>query len=180
MPLAAAQIWAGFCLVAIGFAMHRTGPAFRRHPLGVPVAVLGLALMLLHAEQPAEPESLLMQATLDAGPWLVLAALGTISVLTGAPTYSNSKPLPLLVGWGLLFAAWYMMFAQLPDFTLTELLSWVSSTLGVASAAAVFAMSVRITERRTPTEPETTPLTEKERKYVESVLRRHLEAPDES
>ncbi|MEC7706660.1 MAG: hypothetical protein VX723_01730 [Candidatus Thermoplasmatota archaeon] len=180
MPLAEAQIWAGFCLVAIGFAMHRTGPAFRRHPVGVPVAVLGLALMLLHTEQPAEPETLLMQATMDAGPWLVLAALGTISVLTGAPTYSNSKPLPLLVGWGLMFAAWYLMFAQLPELTPAELLSWASSILGAVSAIAVFALSVRITERRTPAEPETTPLTEKERKYVESVLKRHLEAADES
>jgi hypothetical protein len=31
----------------------------------------------------------------------------------------------------------------------------------------------------TPQEPETEPLSEKEKKYVESVLRRHLEVSDE-
>ena len=180
MSLAAVQVWGGFCLAAIGFAMHRTGPAFRRHPVGAPVAVLGLALMLLHTKQPPDPESLLMGAIMDAGPWLILAALGTVLVLSGAPTYSNRKPLPLLVGWVFVFSAWYLILAIVPQFTMTKILSGVSSILGVALAIAIFVLSVRSTERRTPAEPDTEPLTEKERKYIGSVLRRHLEASDES
>jgi len=78
-----------------------------------------------------------------------------------------------------MFTAWYLMLAILPELTLTETLSWLSSILGTGLAIAVFVLSIRFTERRTPIEPETSPLTEKERKYVQSVLRRHLEASDE-
>ena len=179
VSLAAAQVWIGFCLVAIGFAMHRTGPAFRRHPAGAPVVLLGLALMLLHSEQPPNPEALLMHTILDAGPWFAATTIGTFLILSGAPTYSDSKPLPLLAGWASMFTAWYLMLAILPELTLTETLSWLSSILGTGLAIAVFVLSIRFTERRTPIEPETSPLTEKERKYVQSVLRRHLEASDE-
>ena len=180
VSLAAVQVWGGFCLAAIGFAMHRTGPAFRRHPVGAPVAVLGLALILLHTKQPPEPELLLMETAMDAGPWLASAVLGTTLVLSGAPTYSDRKPLPLFVGWVFVFSAWYLMLAIIPKLTMVEILSWVSSILGTVLAITVFALSVRFTERRTPTEPETEPLSEKERKYIGSVLRRHLEASDES
>jgi len=177
--LGAAQVWVGFCLAGIGFAMHRTGPAFKRHPAGIPIALLGLALLLLHSEPP-EPESLLVQATIDAVPWIVAAVIGSNLVLSGAPTYSDSKPLLLLVGWATMLAAWYFMLEIIPDLSLIEILSWLSSILGAALAIVVFAQSVRYTEGKTPVEPETKPLSEKERKYVQSVLRRHLEAPDES
>ena len=180
MSIAAAQVWAGFCLAAIGFAMHRSGPAFRRHPAGSPVALLGLTLMLFHSEKPPEPESLLMQAVIDAGPWFIAAVIGTFLVLSGAPTYSEQKPLPLLAGWASILAAWHFILAILPDLSLPELLSWLSSILGASLAIAIFALSVRFTESKTPVEPETTPLTEKEKKYVQSVLRRHLEVSDES
>tara|TARA_B100000029_G_scaffold308885_1_gene301510 strand:- start:15278 stop:15814 length:537 start_codon:yes stop_codon:yes gene_type:complete len=177
--LAAVQFWAGFSLVVVGFAMHRTGPAFKRHPAGVPVAVLGLALMLLHAEQPVEPELLLIETLLGMGPWLVASAAGVFLVLSGAPTYSKTKPLPLLSGWALMFTAWYLMLASLPELSVSEVLSWLGTITGAALAIAVFALSIRFTERRTLAEPETTPLTDKERKFVESVLRRHLEVSDE-
>ena len=121
-----------------------------------------------------------METAMDAGPWLASAVLGTTLVLSGAPTYSDRKPLPLFVGWVFVFSAWYLMLAIIPKLTMVEILSWVSSILGVVLAITVFALSVRFTERRTPTEPETEPLSEKERKYIGSVLRRHLEASDES
>ena len=70
------------------------------------------------------------------------------------------------------------MLAILPELNLTRVLSWLSSILGVILAISVFALSVRFTERRTPVEPETPPLTDKERKYVQSVLMRHLEVSD--
>ena len=78
-----------------------------------------------------------------------------------------------------MFTAWYLMLANLPELTVSEVLSWLGSIIGAVSAIAVFALSVRFTERRTLAEPETTPLTDKERKYVESVLKRHLEVTDE-
>ena len=159
--------------------MHRTGPAFKRHPAGAPVALFGLALMLLHSEHPPAPESLLMQNILDSGPWLVTAAIGTFLALSGAPTYSDSKPLLILAGWSVFLASWYLMLAILPELNLTRVLSWLSSILGVILAISVFALSVRFTERRTPVEPETPPLTDKERKYVQSVLMRHLEVSDD-
>ncbi len=165
--------------MVVGFSMHRTGPAFKRHPAGAPVAVLGLALMLLHAEQLAEPELLLIETILEMGPWLVASAAGVSLVLSGAPTYSKAKPLPLLSGWALMFAAWYLMLASLPELSVSEVLSWLGTIIGTVLAIAVFALSIRFTERRTLSEPETTPLTDKERKYVESVLRRHLEVSDE-
>ena len=71
------------------------------------------------------------------------------------------------------------MLGILPELTLIEILSWLASILGALLAIAVFAQSVRYTESKTPAEPESTPLSEKERKYVQSVLKRHLEASDE-
>ena len=160
--------------------MHRTGPAFKSHPAGAPAALLGLALILLHSEQPPAPESLLMQTILDAGPWFATAVIGTFLVLSGAPTYSGPKPLLLMAGWSSILVSWYLMLAILPELNLTRVLSWLSSILGIILAISVFALSVRFTERRTPVEPETPPLTDKERKYVQSVLRRHLEASDDT
>jgi uncharacterized membrane-anchored protein YhcB (DUF1043 family) len=60
-----------------------------------------------------------------------------------------------------------------------DALRWVSALLGVLLALAVFMLCVRTAERTTPQEPETERLSEKERKYVESILRRHLEVADE-
>jgi len=158
--------------------MHRTGPAFKRHPAGTPVVLLGLALILLHSE-PAEPESLLVETTTDIAPWIICAAIGINLVLLGAPIYSNARPLPLLAGWAGITAAWYLILETLPDLTLIEILSWLGSILGAILAIAVFALSVKYTESKTPVEPESTPLSEKERKYVQSVISRHLEASDE-
>ena len=158
--------------------MHRTGPAFKRHPAGTPVALLGLALILLHSE-PAEPESLLVEPTTDIMPWIICAAIGINIVLSGAPIYSNARTLPLLAGWAGIIAAWYLILETLRDLTLIEILSWLGSILGAILAIAVFALSVKYTESKTPVEPESKPLTEKERKYVQSVISRHLEASDE-
>lgn len=158
--------------------MHRTGPAFKRHPAGTPVALLGLALILLHSE-PAEPESLLVETTTDIMPWIICAAIGINIVLSGAPIYSNARTLPLLAGWAGIIAAWYLILETLRDLTLIEILSWLGSILGAILAIAVFALSVKYTESKTPVEPESKPLTEKERKYVQSVISRHLEASDE-
>ena len=83
------------------------------------------------------------------------------------------------MGLAFILAAWYFMLGILPELTLTEIFSWLASILGALLAIAVFAQSVRYTESKTPAEPESTPLSEKERKYVQSVLKRHLEASDE-
>ncbi len=81
--------------------------------------------------------------------------------------------------WAGIIAAWYLILETLRDLTLIEILSWLGSILGAILAIAVFALSVKYTESKTPVEPESTPLTEKERKYVQSVISRHLEASDE-
>ena len=158
--------------------MHRTGPAFKRHPAGTPVALLGLALILLHSA-PAQPESLIEETSTDIKPWIICAAIRFNLVHLGAPIYSNARTLPLLAGWAGIIAAWYLILETLRDLTLIEILSWLGSILGAILAIAVFALSVKYTESKTPVEPESTPLTEKERKYVQSVISRHLEASDE-
>ena len=100
------------CCYRIRHAQDRS--CLQGHPVGAPVAVLGLALILLHTKQPPEPELLLMETAMDAGPWLASAVLGTTLVLSGAPTYSDRKPLPLFVGWVFVFSAWYLMLAIIP------------------------------------------------------------------
>ena len=86
--------------------------------------------------------------------------------------------LPLLAGWALIVAAWYQYYSTM-SVVLSDALRWVSALLGVILAFTVFALCVRTAERMPPQEPETEGLSEKERKYVESVLRRHLEVADE-
>jgi hypothetical protein len=58
--------------------------------------------------------------------------------------------------------------------SLTDFLPALTALPGAALALAVFALCVRTAERMVPPEAETEPLTEKEQRYVESVLKRHL------
>ena len=178
MSLWAAQVWLGMAIAVIGIGMHRTGPAFRRHPFGAPMALLGLAVMLFRVEEPPQPESEVVAATIDAAMWLLPALIGSALVLMGAPLYWRTRLLPLLAGWALIVAAWYQYYSTM-SVVLSDALRWVSALLGVILAFTVFALCVRTAERMTPQEPETEGLSEKERKYVESVLRRHLEVADE-
>ena len=178
MSLWAAQVWLGMAIAVIGISMHRTGPAFRRHPFGAPMALLGLAVMLFRVEEPPQPESEVVAATIDAAMWLLPALIGSALVLMGAPLYWRTRLLPLLAGWVLIVAAWYQYYSTM-SVVLSDALRWVSALLGVILAFTVFALCVRTAERMTPQEPETEGLSEKERKYVESVLRRHLEVADE-
>ena len=178
MSLWAAQVWLGLAVAVIGISMHRTGPSFRRHPFGAPVALLGVALMLFRIEEPPQPELSVVAAAIVAAMWLLPALVGSGLVLIGAPLYWRTRPAPLLVGWTLIAVAWYQYYSTM-SVVLTDALRWVSALLGALLALAVFVLCVRTAERMTPQEPETKGLTEKERKYVERVLRRHLEVTDD-
>ena len=178
MSLWAAQVWLGMAIAVIGIGMHRTGPAFRRHPFGAPMALLGLAVMLFRVEEPPQPESEVVAAAIGVAMWLLPALIGSALVLMGAPLYWRTRLLPLLAGWTLIVVAWYQYYST-TSVILSDTLGWASALLGVILAFTVFALCVRTAERMTPQEPETEGLSEKEKKYVESVLRRHLEVADE-
>jgi len=178
MSLWAAQVWLGLSIAVIGISMHRTGPAFRRHPFGTPIALLGLAVMLIHVEQPPHPELEVVSAAMDAAFWTIPALLGTRLVLSGAPLYWKSRPLPLLAGWVLIVAGWLQYYSTSSP-SLTDALSEGGSLIGILLSLAVFVLCVRTAERMTPQEPETEGLDEREMKYVASVLRRHLGVDDE-
>ena len=178
MSLWAAQVWLGLSIAVIGISMHRTGPAFRRHPFGTPVALLGLAVMLIRVEEPPSPESEVVSAAVDTAFWTIPALLGLRLVLSGAPLYWRSRPLPLLAGWAMIAAGWLQYYSTSSP-SLTDALDAGGSLIGILLSITVFVLCVRTAERMTPQEPETEGLDEKERKYVASVLRRHLEVDDE-
>ena len=134
--------------------------------------------MLFQIEEPPQPELGVVAAAVVAAMWLLPALVGSALVLIGAPLYWRARPAPLLVGWALITMAWYQYYSTM-NVVPTDILRWGSALLGVLLALAVFALCVRTAERMTPQEPETEGLTEKERKYVESVLRRHLEVTDD-
>ena len=134
--------------------------------------------MLFQIEEPPQPELGVVAAAIVAAMWLLPALVGSGLVLIGAPLYWRARPAPLLVGWALIAMAWYQYYSTM-NVALTDVLRWVSALLGVLLALAVFVLCVRTAERMTPQEPETEGLTEKERKYVESVLRGHLEVTDD-
>ena len=169
----ALQVWLGFALCTIGIGMHRTGPAFSRHRFGVPVAMLGLALMLVHTHEPPEPEVGLVLSMVDSL-WVAPAVFGFALVLMGAPLYWKARPAALLAGWPLVAVAWYIAYPSIAGTSLTDFLTALIALLGVALALVVFALCVRTAERMAPPEDETEPLTEREKRYVESVLKRHL------
>ena len=165
-------------IAVIGISMHRTGPAFRRHPFGAPMVLLGLAVMLFRVEEPPKPESEVVAAAVDVAMWLLPALTGSALVLRGAPLYWRTRLLPLLAGWVLIVVAWYQYYSTM-SVVLSDTLRWVCALVGAILAFTMFALCVRTAERMTPQEPETEGLSERERKYVESVLRRHLEVADE-
>ncbi len=134
--------------------------------------------MLFQIEEPPQPELGVVAAAVVATMWLLPALVGSGLVLIGAPLYWRARPAPLLVGWALIAVAWYQYYSTM-NVAPTDVLRWVSALLGVLLALAVFVLCVRTAERMTPQEPETEGLTEKERKYVESVLRGHLEVTDD-
>jgi len=178
MSLWAAQVWLGLSIAVIGISMHRTGPAFRRHPFGTPVALLGLTVMLIRIEEPPHPESEVVSAVVDAAFWVIPALLGSRLVLSGAPLYWRSRPLLMLVGWALIAAGWLQYYST-SSLSPTDAFSAGGSLIGILLSLSVFVLCVRTAERMTPQEPETEGLDESERKYVASVLRRHLGVEDE-
>ena len=178
MSLWAAQVWLGLSISIIGISMHRTGPAFKRHSFGTPVALLGLAVMLIRVEQPPHPESEVVSAAVDAAFWTIPALFGLRLVLSGAPLYWRSRPLPLLSGWALIAVGWLQFYSTSTP-SLADALDAGGSLMGILLSLSVFILCVRTAERMTPQEPETEGLDEKERKYVASVLRRHLGVDDE-
>ena len=92
----------------------------------------------------------------------------------GAPLYWKARPATLLAGWPLVAVAWYIAYPSIAGTSLTDFLTALIALLGVALALVVFALCVRTAESMVPPEDETEPLTEREQRYVESVLKRHL------
>ena len=168
------QVWLGLALSIVGIAMHRTGPAFKRHRFGAPVALLGLAVMLVHTQELPEPEAGLVQAMVDSMFWVVPGVFGATLVMLGAPLYWKSRPWALLAGWPLIAVAWYEVYAVAAGTSPSDFPLSLAALPGAALALLVFALCVRTAERMVPPEPVTEPLTERERRYVESVLSRHL------
>jgi hypothetical protein len=142
------------------------------------MVLLGLAVMLFRVEEPPQPESEVVAAAVDVAMWLLPALTGSALVLRGAPLYWRTRLLPLLAGWALIVVAWYQYYSTM-SVVLSDTLRWVCALVGAILSFTVFALCVRTAERMTPQEPETEGLSERERKYVESVLRRHLEVADE-
>jgi hypothetical protein len=142
------------------------------------MVLLGLAVMLFRVEEPPHPESEVVAAAVDVAMWFLPALIGSALVLRGAPLYWRTRLLPLLAGWVLIVVAWYQYYSTM-SVVLSDTLRWVCALVGAILAFTMFALCVRTAERMTPQEPETEGLSERERKYVESVLRRHLEVADE-
>ena len=136
--------------------------------------VLGLAVMLVHTQELPEPEAGLVQAMVDSMFWVVPAVFGAALVMLGAPLYWKSRPWALLAGWPLIAVAWYEVYAVAAGTSPSDFPLSLAALPGAALALLVFALCVRTAERMVPPEPVTEPLTERERRYVESVLSRHL------
>ncbi len=184
----------GWTLLLAALSLQRMGPAFKRSRFSLPIAALGLALMIFIPETKQYFEggsgvcqyhycdndirALFLDFMLETVVWMTLAVLGVMLILNSSNLYEKSKPLVSTLGWIIVISSWYVISQmRLIDYLITnpENLIWLLFVvLGVLFTLFFYYFIIRSAERSTPRENKVSPLDERERKLVTEIIRRNL------
>jgi len=174
MDWADMQFWFGFLLLFCGLSLHRIGPAFRRSNFGKPIISLGLVLIFLPYGQLSPIEENLFDIMLDNLPWLILSIVGVYLVLYGSQIYwVNIGPIKIL-GILLIATSWIYYFKFIFNSQKEDFLLVMANLLGMIFGLIYLIWIIKLVESHTPKVAESLPLSESEKKYVTSILKRNL------
>ena len=189
------QVLLGLSLVLAAFSMGRMGPSFKRSRFGLPLGALGLALMVFLPESPLDFEpgyaecqilyhcrwdmrDQYLDVLIGSLSWIVLCLLGSAIIIRGSSVYGRNRSRSVIVGWVIVFAAWYLISRMLfYEFIISEPFFILLGLIVLASMAATIwfhVQVVRYTERKTPRMPKIAPLDERESRMVTEMIRRNL------
>jgi hypothetical protein len=174
MELADLQLWFGLLMLFSGFIVYRMGPSFRRSIFGKPMIVMGVVLTLIHFEDLSTSENLLHAEMMLNSPWIVLAFIGILMSLFGAPVYWKRNLNANIFGVLLISISWIIYFYSVFSFNINDALNSLFNLLGMFFALISIAYMIKIIESKTPKVQQSEPLTKNEKKFITSILKRNM------
>lgn len=169
------QFWFGFLLFFCGLSLHRIGPAFKRHNFGKPLLLLGFVLIFLPSSQLSSIEDDLFIFMVDNLPWVFLSSSGIYFVLYGSQIYWENANSIKILGILLILSSWIYFFTFTSESFDEDLLLIIANLFGMLITFIYLIWLIKFIESRTPKVAESLPLSESEKKYVTSILKRNLE-----
>ena len=174
------QFWFGFLVLFCGLSLHRIGPAFKRSNFGKPLILLGFVLIFLPYSELSSIEYDLFIFMADNLPWLFLSSSGTYFVLYGSQIYWENINSVKILGILLLLLSWVYFIAFIFKSFDADLSLIIANLFGMLLAIIYLIWLIKFIESRTPKVAESLPLSDSEKKYVTSILKRNLGGnPDE-
>lgn len=168
------QFWFGFLILFCGISLHRIGPAFNRSSFGKPLLLLGFVLIFLPSSGLSSIEYDLFIFMVDNIPWIFLSSSGIYFVLYGSQIYWENINSIKILGLSLLFLSWIYFFVFIFKSFDADLSLIVANLFGMLIALIYLIWLIKFIESRTPKVAESLPLSESEKKYVTSILKRNL------
>ena len=169
------QFWFGFLLLFSGLSIHRMGPAFKRSNFGKPTLLIASVLILLPSGTLSLTEENLLFVLKNNLPWLILFTSGAYLILYGSQIYWNNISSIKISGLALLTVSWAYYFIFLDLYPFANYLVILSNILGMIIGLIFIIWVITLVESRTPKVAESLPLSEKEKKFIISILQRNLE-----
>jgi len=168
------QFWFGLLIFFCALSLHRVGPAFKRSSLGKPLLLLGFVLIFLPSSELSSIEHDLFIFMVDNMPWIFLSLSGIYFVLYGSQIYWENINSLKILGIVLVFLSWVYFFVFISKSFDTDLSLIIANLFGMLIALIYLIWLIKFIESRTPKVAESLPLSESEKKYVKSILKRNL------
>ncbi len=174
MELADLQLWFGLFILFSGFFVYRMGPSFRRSIFGKPMILMGFVLTLIPLQDLSASENLLHTEMMLNFPWIVLAFIGILLSLFGAPVYWKRNLNANIFGLLLISISWIIYFYSVFSININDIINSLFNLLGMFFALISIAYIIKIIESRTPKVQQSEPLTKNEKKFITSILKRNM------
>ncbi len=169
-----AILWSSLLLVVVGYSFHRMGPSFRRSRFGYPLALLGASCFVFLPEELSKPESELYNSIIGMITLVVPFLLGVFLVLRDSPTYGDSRPAGLFLGWAAIGTSWAILYFEQMSVSGSSIISGLLSSVGILLGFVMSYLGASIVERSIGLEFSSEPLTNEEGQLVRTILERRL------
>lgn len=135
---------------------------------------MGFVLTLIPLENLSASENLLHSEMMLNFPWIVLAYIGMMISLFGAPVYWKRNLNANIIGLLIISISWIIYFYSVFSININHILNSLSNSLGMFFALISIAYLIKIVESKTPKVQQSEPLTKNEKKFITSILKRNM------